>query len=181
MKNIFLFIITVAFIGCNSSKPQVITEKKATATKNQSGDLVGIANKNSFMQAPYNTWFENGYASYTVDEAVANDIKENLEGITVRAFMGTWCGDSKRETPRFYKIADMVGLTANQIDLVTVNRSKKTPNNLEEGFDVLRVPTFIFYKDGKEIGRFVEYPRETLEKDLLKIISGQEYKHSYQK
>lgn len=181
MKNILLLIITIAFIGCNSSKSKVTTENKATATVNENGDLVGFANKNSFMQEPYNSWFEDGYASYNVDLEVVKEIKENLDGVTVKAFMGTWCGDSKRETPRFYKIAEEIGLSQSQIDLVTVNRSKKTPDNLQEGYDVFKVPTFIFYKDGKEVGRFVEYPRETLEKDILKILSNQEYKHSYQK
>ena len=36
-----------------------------------------------------------------------------------------------------------------------------------------------FYKDGKEIGRYVEYARVSLEKDILKIVSGLPYKHSY--
>ena len=39
----------------------------------------------------------------------------------------------------------------------------------------------IFYKDGKEVGRFVEYPRETMEADILKIVTQQPYKHSYDK
>ena len=190
MKKIFLFAFIVAFIACNSSKSKVATTKnetkvvpvkKATAVKNESGDLVGIADKTSFMQEPYKAWFEKGYDAYQVDTAVTEKIKEELNGVTVKAFMGTWCGDSKRETPHFYKIADEVGLGINDIDLVTVNRSKKTPDNLQEGFDIKRVPTFIFYRDGEEIGRFVEYSRETLEKDILKIVSGEDYKHSYEK
>ena len=64
--------------------------------------------------------------------------------------------------------------------MITVNRSKKTSDNLQEGFDIIRVPTFIFFKDGKEIGRFVEYPRESVEADILKIVSGEPYKHSYE-
>ena len=63
---------------------------------------------------------------------------------------------------------------------VFVNSGKRTPDNLQRGFEIIRVPTFIFYdKDGKEIGRYVEYARETLEKDILKILTGKEYKHSY--
>ena len=95
--------------------------------------------------------------------------------------MGTWCGDSKRETPRFYKILEETNFDENYFELITVNRSKKTPDNLQEGFNIIRVPTFIFYKEGKEVGRYVEYPRETLEKDILKIVTGQAYKHSYDK
>jgi thiol-disulfide isomerase/thioredoxin len=184
MKKIFLLILTCALIACNSSGQsvkKVEPVKKSTATKNESGDLVGTADKTTFMQEPYNTWFDSGYENYNVDLSITNKIKDNLEGITVKGFIGTWCGDSKREIPHFYKIADEVGLEINDIDLVTVNRSKRTPDNLQEGFNVLRVPTFIFYRNGEEIGRFVEYPRETLEKDILKIVSGEDYKHSYEK
>ena len=93
--------------------------------------------------------------------------------------MGTWCGDSKRETPRFYKILELADFEMKDFELVTVNRSKKTPDNLQAGLNIFKVPTFIFYKDGKEIGRYVEYARVSLEKDILKIVSGLPYKHSY--
>ena len=65
--------------------------------------------------------------------------------------------------------------------MVAVNEDKKTPDNLEKGLNIERVPTFIFYKKGKEIGRFVEYPRESVEADILKIVSGEPYKHAYEK
>jgi ribosomal protein L30E len=35
---------------------------------------------------------------------------------------------------------------------------------------VERVPTFIFYRDGKEIGRIVENPQKSLVEDFLEII-----------
>ena len=93
--------------------------------------------------------------------------------------MGTWCGDSKRETPHLYKVLEMADFNFKNLDLVTVNRSKRTPDNLQEGLNIIKVPTFIFYKKGKEIGRYVEYARESLEQDILKIVSGKPYKHSY--
>ena len=93
--------------------------------------------------------------------------------------MGTWCGDSKRETPRFYKVLDEADFNLKNLELITVNRSKKTPDNLQEGLDIIKVPTFIIYKNNKEVGRFVERVRESLEKDILKIVSGQDYKHFY--
>ena len=44
---------------------------------------------------------------------------------------------------------------------------------------IINVPTFIFYKDGEELGRIVEYPIQDLESDMLKILSGQPYRHAY--
>ena len=185
MKYIFLLLFTIAFTSCNA-------QKEITATKNKSGDLVGFANKESFSQAPYNTWFMQKFDAYQPNEAIISSLKTAgqksnnkgnrktaLKGVTIKGFMGTWCGDSKRETPHFYKVLELADFNFKKLDLVTVNRSKRTPDNLQEGLDIKRVPTFIFYKDGTEIGRYVEYARESLEKDMLKIVSGEAYKHSY--
>ena len=172
MKKLFLLAFIVVLSSCNAQKP-------ITAEKNKSGDLVGYANKESFNQVPYKAWFDQKFDTYKPDAATIASLKKELKGYKIVGFMGTWCGDSKRETPRFFKVLEAVGFNLNNFDLVTVNRSKRTPDNLQEGLDIKRVPTFIFYKKGKEVGRYVEYAKETLEKDILKIVSGKKYKHSY--
>ena len=108
------------------------------------------------------------------------DEVSRVKNVSIKAFMGTWCGDSQDQTPVFYKILDETNFNYKQLQLVGVGHNKSTPDNAQEGYDIQRVPTFIFYKNSKEIGRFVEYPRETIEKDILKILSNQGYKHSYQ-
>ncbi|AUC21210.1 thiol reductase thioredoxin [Polaribacter sejongensis] len=178
MKKVFLLACIMVFASCISQ--QKVTEtQKVLAVKNQSGDLIGVANKASFQQIPYSTWFNQKLERYTPDPATITALKSELKGITIKGFMGTWCGDSKRETPHLYKILEQTDFNLNNFELITVDVSKKTPDNLQEGFDIKRVPTFIFYRDGKEIGRYVEYARESLEKDILKIVSGEPYKHSY--
>ena len=172
-KKLTFIAILAIFNSCDA-------QQKVTAKKTQQGYLVGIANKDLIANdSIYKIWFDRRYNDYKTDADVIEKLKPALEGFTIKGFMGTWCGDSKRETPRFYKILEQAEFDLDDFQLITVNRSKKTPNNLQEGLDILRVPTFIFYKDGAEVGRFVEYPRETLEKDILKIVTGQPYKHSY--
>ncbi len=174
MKKILLSLIIIVTVSCTAQK------KEVTAVKNEAGNLVGIANKESFLQEPFNAWFSPNYDEYSSNKEVIEKLKPLLKGVNIKAFMGTWCGDSKEQTPAFYKILDEADFNYNNLELITVNRSKETPNNLQEGFNIDRVPTFIFYKEGKEIGRFVEYPRETVEADILKIVSGEPYKHSYE-
>lgn len=173
MKHFFFLIAICTLLSCK-------TQQEITATKNKQEDLVGFANKSSFQQAPYDTWFTKNYKAYTPDITTISRLKENLKGISIKGFMGTWCGDSKREVPRFYKILETADFNFKDLELVTVNRTKKTPDNLQEGYTIIRVPTFIFFKNGKEIGRYVEYARESLEKDMLAIVSGKPYKHSYE-
>ena len=198
MKNILTFFLIGMLAACNSNKTAVETNKTAeikeviqkevvqalrliTAKKDTNGYLSGIANKNSFKDDSFKSWFNSRYSEYNVDKEIVDKLTTALKGYTIKGFMGTWCGDSKRETPRFYKILDETGFDQNNFELITVNRDKKTPNNLQEGLNIIRVPTFIFYEGNKEVGRYVEYPRETIEKDILKIVTGQPYKHSYDK
>lgn len=198
MKNILTLFLVTFFLACSSNKKIVETttvetekvEKKkpirklareVTAKKDANGYLNGIANKESFQDDSFKSWFDSRQAEYTSDKETIAKLTDALKGYTIKGFMGTWCGDSRRETPRFYKILEETNFDENYFELITVNRSKKTPDNLQEGFNIIRVPTFIFYKEGKEVGRYVEYPKEILEKDILKIVSGQAYKHSYDK
>jgi thiol-disulfide isomerase/thioredoxin len=172
MNYYFLLLFTITLTTCSA-------QKETNAAKNKRGDLVGFANKESFNQAPYDIWFTENFDMYEPDKAVISSLETALKDIKIKGFMGTWCEDSQRETPNFYKILELANFNFKNLELVTVNRSKKTPNNLQNGFNIEKVPTFIFYKNGEEIGRYVEYARETLEEDVLKIVSGKAYKHSY--
>ncbi|WBX71601.1 thioredoxin family protein [Tenacibaculum retecalamus] len=156
---------------------------KSPVKKDKDGDLIGIATKKDFQQEPYaSEWFNDFYSYYEIDKSATDRLKPHLKNITIKGFMGTWCGDSQREIPNFYKTLDQAEFDYKNLELVTVNR-KKTANGLEKGYDIIRVPTFIFYKNGKEIGRFVEHPVDgsTIEEDIFKIISGKPYTHPYQK
>ncbi|MDE1207739.1 thioredoxin family protein [Tenacibaculum larymnensis] len=176
MKKIVYFFVTLLIVSCASTP-------KNLAIKNENGNLVGIATKKDFQQEPYGSdWFNDFYSYYETDKGTVEKLKPYLKDIKIKGFMGTWCGDSKREIPNFYKILDEAEFDYKNLELVTVNRQKKA-NGLEEGFNIIRVPTFIFYKNGKEVGRFVEHAIEdsSVEEDFFKILSGQEYKHPYQK
>ena len=65
-------------------------------------------------------------------------------------------------------------------EMIGITRGKKTPDNLQQGFHINYTPTFIFYKDGVEIGRYVERARQNFERDILRILRGKSYKHVYQ-
>jgi hypothetical protein len=55
--------------------------------------------------------------------------------------------------------------------LLAVDRSKRDPEGLTAKWNVTRVPTFIFIRGGREIGRVVERPTATLEQDIAQILS----------
>jgi len=111
--------------------------------------------------------------AYSPDSATLSALKTINGRFSAEIFLGTWCSDSEREVPRFFKIYDRAGLEDNlTYTLYAVNRKLKLDNGLSTRRAIERVPTFIFYINGEEIGRIVETPDDLLEKDLLSILSG---------
>ncbi|WP_442267686.1 thioredoxin family protein [Tenacibaculum sp. ZS6-P6] len=180
MKKI-IYAITIFLIGACSSYQKSNTKFKAE--KDSDGNLVGYATQNDFKQEPYGSeWFNDYYEYYETDKKTISELTPYLKDITIKAFMGTWCDDSRREIPNFYKILNETKFNQSRLELVTVNRDKKA-KGIEKGYNIERVPTFIFYRNGKEIGRFVEHTVNDafLEQDILQIVSGKGYKHAYEK
>lgn len=138
--------------------------------------MVGRINRTGLLQEPFKTWFNEGYADYEVDEAALNGIKIALRDVEILIFMGTWCSDSQREVPRFLKIMDHLGYGTNNTQIVALSNHpdnyKQSPQHEEKSWNIEYVPTFIFLKDGEELGRIVESPQESLEKDMRKISMG---------
>ncbi len=94
-------------------------------------------------------------------------------GAEVTVFLGTWCGDSRREVPRFWKALDAEGgAVPFQVRYVAVDRAKKEPAGLLKENDVRYLPTFIVRRGGHEVGRIVETSPHGIEQDLLALLAG---------
>ena len=117
-------------------------------------------------------WEQLRAQDYTPDAAAIATIRERAGDVEMWLFLGTWCGDSKREVPRFFKIMDQTGLSVAKLTIIGVDRSKKDAEGLTSQWKIEFVPTFIFIKGGRELGRIVEKPSGTLEGDIAKILAG---------
>ncbi len=146
--------------------------KKMQDTYRNKEIMINNCTRKSVCNFPeFKTMYDTMYESYAPDSATLTALKPLMEGVKVTIVMGTWCGDSKLQVPHFYKITDQLGLTEQDMTLICVDGQKKAENGLIDNMNIERVPTFIFIKDGKEIGRVVESPRDTLEKDALELLS----------
>lgn len=145
--------------------------------------LLGKIDKNGLTNNSFAKWFKPNHEAYTVAEFETQNLKKKLKEYKITVFMGTWCGDSKREVPRFYKILEKLQFPTSQLTVVGVDnhreRYKKSPTGEEKGLNIIKVPTFIFYKNGKEVNRIVESPIVSLEKDIETILNDKDYKHKY--
>lgn len=184
--SIALFISAALSCGNATNENKANEQETATVTENvaeqdveQETMLTGVISRKDLLQAPYKSWFEPNKESYEPSAEALEVIKNNIHDYEIEVFMGTWCADSQREVPRLFKILKEADYNMKKLEVVAVDRNKTIPENLEHTAEFQMVPTIIFYKDGKEINRFVEFPQETFEEDIAKIVSGEEYKNPY--
>ncbi|RZK60085.1 MAG: thioredoxin [Pedobacter sp.] len=122
--------------------------------------------------AEFKESYDPNYASYKPDSAAFADLSQLLKGKKITIVLGTWCGDSKYQVPHFLKIMDGLKVDGDKIKFIAVDGAKKAENGLIDSLKITNVPTFIFTnKKGKEVGRITEHPKETLEKDMVKILA----------
>jgi hypothetical protein len=107
---------------------------------------------------------------YEPDAAAVSTIRQKARDVEVFIVLATWCPDTRRDLPRFFKIADRAGWSTAGMKMLAVDRSKTDPEGQTTKWDVTRVPTFIFIRGGLEIGRVVERPTTTLEQDIAQIL-----------
>jgi hypothetical protein len=180
----FAFIIIFPLSCHRKLMPASATINLEQTPNNAEPMLLGTCTRERLEQQPYGTWFNANYAAYTVDSTVAATLRSGLATKKFMIFMGTWCGDSRREVPRIFKLFDYCGVKASQIQLVCLSNEranyKQSPGHEEQGLDIHRVPDLLVFSNKEELGRIVESPVASLEKDLLAILKGQKYKPNYQ-
>lgn len=146
--------------------------------------LLGRCTVEQLDEEPFAEWSRKEYDGYAPNPHVLEALRDaDVEATTFTIFFGTWCGDSRREVPRLLKLFDILGLPAERVELIALDRTtealKQSPDHEERGREIYRVPTLIVERDGKEVSRLVEHPVLSLERDLLSILSGETYTPSY--
>ena len=169
MKN--LLAISLFFSIAFTAKAQELNQVVFDEESNQK-ILYGECNTNGFKKSPFSSWYNSEFKGYTPDAAITDSLKPKLESIEFKIIMGTWCSDSQREVPRFIKILQSLDFPLEKVQIICVNSSKTAVEYRVNVGDVELVPTFYIMLEGVEIGRIVETPVNSLEKDLLDILSG---------
>ena len=182
MKNLIaqLTFVIVLFTNCTSVSSGLIIplekQNRTFLTKESKPHLIGQTTINGLKSKPFDEWYSLNYNQYEVNQKHLTAVKSKFKDITIKVFMATWCGDSRREVPHFIKIMDFLQFPKKQLNIVNLYldspRYKQSIDSEEEGLNIHRVPTFIFYKGDKEIGRIVESPINSLEIDIAQILLG---------
>ncbi len=117
------------------------------------------------------SWFEDGKQKYQPDDGTVKALLPYTPQLQFVVVMGTWCSDSRKHVPPFYRLMGSLHIPEERIDLIGVDREKHSPVDLSQ-LNIEYVPTFIVFYKGKELGRIVENPRISLEADLLQLLQN---------
>ena len=151
-------IITLIILGMalNSCAQKVIINREID-TPEYGKMLLGSQSLDQFQKEPYKAWYDENYTIYPIDKTALEGLKkEKINSYNIIVFLGTWCGDSKRNFPRLMKILEETKFP--EIHFTNSNEpqlflTEFDPNQLNEkqwenlGFTAKQVKTILKYKE----------------------------------
>jgi len=135
--------------------------------------LKGIISKEDLSNDPVFTWYAESERIYPKpDTSAVAAFRKNEDKIYFIVFGGTWCEDTHFVLPKFFKIQEASGFPENRIVVFAIDRYYHTTGNIAQVLNITNVPTIIVMKDGKELGRVIEYGKTgKWDKELAEIIN----------
>ena len=165
MRLKIITIFCACLLGCAG-----IFSKNNTTVIFDDGNHFGLLSKSLITDHDSYTWFPKQYDAYHPD--LNGFDSANLNQISIKIFMGTWCHDSMREVPRLYKILDELYYDYENFEIIGLTKDKKGYFQDYATFGVTNTPTIIFYRNDVEIGRIIEEPKGSLEDQMARIIAN---------
>lgn len=164
--------IAVLVLLISSTVPAQTQYQVLTERPNEKS-LKGIISREVLQSDTSFKWYAENLKGYTPNAGAVEGLKKNADSIQLVAFMGTWCEDSHTIIPKFFSLLDVAGFSTKNVSLIGVDREKKTLGNLTEAWQIKNVPTILVMKNGKEIGRVIEYGKYGLfDMELAEILKG---------
>ena len=160
MKHFIILVFILGFLGGLLAQPTGID-----SVKNQR-ILIGKVSQANIADS---IWYRVNYSEAVVSEVQVETLDKLNANFNVEIYFGSWCDDSQFWVPAFIGLMDKTAY-AEKIQLIAVNRSKKSKDTAKLKEIIDKVPTFVVWCDGKEVGRIVESPEESLVEDLTKIL-----------
>lgn len=166
----FASVLSLLLILVNTFLFAQELNKKGIESKNNEEILIGKCTYDGI--SGYMTDFTAKLKAYNPDKKICDELKLKCSDISFTVVLATWCDDSKDQVPVFSNIMNAIGYDLSTINFICVDRTKSTVDYNDTDLKIEKVPTFIIYRKGVEIGRIIETPVQTMEFDLSKIISG---------
>lgn len=164
---VFFLTLLFGFAGHAQNQYEVLHERPNETT------LKGIISRQVLVSDTSFHWYAENLKGYKPNAAALEGLQKQKDSIQLLVFMGTWCEDSHFVIPKFFALTDAAGFPQDRITLIGVDRAKHTLSHLSEALHVDKVPTIMVMKNGKEIGRVIEYGKYGLfDMDLGEILKS---------
>lgn len=167
MKKISLLFLsmTLGIVSFSQTNYQEIVEKPGEKS------LKGIISREILLADTSFHWYAQNLKGYTPNALAITNLKKQADSIELLVFMGTWCEDSQFIIPKLFTLVNASDFPESKLSLFGVDRNKTTISHLAEALKVTNVPSIIVFKNGKEIGRVVEYGKYGMfDKELGEIL-----------
>ena len=154
MKRFTLFVVAALILSnflSAQNQYQILVERPNEKT------FKGIISREVLLSDTSFKWYAENQKGYKPNAAALEGLQKNKDSVQLLSFMGTWCEDSQNIIPKFYSLLDMAQFPSDRVTLIGVDRKKLTLGHLSEALNITNVPTIIVLKNGKEIGRVIEF------------------------
>ncbi len=145
-------------------------------------ELLGHVNE-ALIATHFPDWSQE-LEGWAPDSAAVTTLAKVDEPVDILCVLGTWCGDSRREVPRFWRLLAGARNPRLELAMVAVGRADDADarealaglhvsetDDYRAEYRITNVPTFIVSHGGEEIGRIVETPTVSLGADLVAILA----------
>ncbi|MEO6328436.1 MAG: thioredoxin family protein [Ginsengibacter sp.] len=168
-----LIIASIFFMMIAGAKAQVHYETIADSEHPGNKILKGIINKDILKNDTSYKWYSDNQKIYMhPDSALVNAFERNKDRAHYIIFGGTWCEDTQFILPKFFILQEKAGISNDSITFYAVDRNKQTTGNTASLYNIVNVPAIIVLRDGKEVGRVVEYGKTgKWDKELADILN----------
>ncbi len=111
-------------------------------------------------------------SKYQPDPEAVKSLSSVRGETRIVVFFGTWCLLCKEYLPHLLKTLEAAGNPKITVEYIGTSEDHQRPADLLKKYHADATPTFLVLQGGKEVGRIVEEPDDTVERDLALILSG---------
>ena len=163
---------------CLALTGSVLFSVVSMASQTADTDTILVGRLSQKELASRYSWFEDGKQKYQPDDSTVKALLPYTPQLQFVVVMGTWCSDSRKHVPPFYRLMGALHIPEERINLIGVDREKQSSVDLSQ-LNIEYVPTFVVFYKGKELGRIIENPRISLEADLLQLLQNPPASHKF--
>ena len=147
----------------------IVALTAAFAASSPPDELSGPVTRSQILAAAPD--WEPNLAAYQPKTEALEALKKVAEPVLIETYFATWCSDSKAHVPALFSVLDRADNPLLQASYTALPRAKAERSRfIPEGRAIDKLPTFIVFLNGREIGRIVETPAHSVEEDLAALL-----------